>query len=323
MPALSVPPGVEGIARLTELPDDDWRDRWDRIFVPAAVKERLLNYVLFALRHRTRVSEIGLGIHGLIVLAGPPGTGKTTLAGGLADQAARVAGAGPLLFVDVNPHAFPSQLLGESQRSVARLFERTIPDLARRGHPTVVLLDEVESIAVDRSGASLETNPVDVHRSTHATLSGIDAVARAWPNVAFVATTNFRAGIDPAFLSRADLVQEMGLPGAEAIASILADTLAELGSSSGTATGDGNGRRNGHALEAKALRALADGCATAGLDARQVRKLVIRAACSSRDLALAPERITVADVAAELEGLLGDADVQGSGPGTRAGGPDR
>jgi hypothetical protein len=74
-----------------------------------------------------------------VVIAGPPGTGKTTLAGGLADQAARVLGE-TLLFVDIDPHAFPSQLLGESQRGVARLFERTVPDIARRGRPTVVLL---------------------------------------------------------------------------------------------------------------------------------------------------------------------------------------
>ena len=88
-----------------------------RIFVPAGVKERLLNYLLFDLKQRAASSSVGLAIHGLIVLAGPPGTGKTTLAGGLADEAARVLDDGPVLFVDIDPHAFPSQLLGESQRS--------------------------------------------------------------------------------------------------------------------------------------------------------------------------------------------------------------
>lgn len=285
MPAVQVPPGIEGIVSLTELPDPAWQDRWDRIFVATELKERLLNYVLFSLKHRGRISGVGLPIHGLVVLAGPPGTGKTTLAGGLADQAARQLGD-PILFVEIDPHSFPSQMLGESQRSVARLFERTLPDLARRGRPTIVLLDEVEALAVSRAGASLETNPVDVHRATDAVLAGVDHVSRACPNVTFVATTNHWAGVDVAFLSRADLVEQIALPGLEAVVRILRDTMGELVPADRT--------------DDVALRALAGACVARSLDARQVRKLILRAACSSRELALAPERLTVADVAAAL-----------------------
>ena len=285
MPAVQVPPGTPGIVSITELPDPDWRDRWDRIFVAAELKERLLSYVLFSLRHRGTVSAVGLPIHGLVVLAGPPGTGKTTLAGGLADQAARQLGE-TILFAEIDPHSFPSQMLGESQRGVARLFERTLPDLARRGRPTIVLLDEVESLAVSRAGASLETNPVDVHRATDAVLAGVDHVARTCPNVTFVATTNHSAGVDVAFLSRADLIEHLGLPGPEAVVRILRDTLGELVPAD--------------RIDEAALRALAIDCADRALDARQVRKLVLRAVCASRELALAPDRLSVADVAAAL-----------------------
>jgi len=285
MPAVQLPPGVEGIVSLTELPDPAWRDRWDRIFVAPQLKDRLLSYVLFSLTQRGRISGVGLPIHGLVVLAGPPGTGKTTLAGGLADQAARQLGD-PLLFVEIDPHRFPSQMLGESQRGVARLFERTLPDIASRGRPTIVLLDEVESLAVSRASASLETNPVDVHRATDAVLAGVDHVARDCPNVTFIATTNRSDGVDVAFLSRADLVEHIGLPGPEAIARILHDTLVEL--------------IPADRIDDAALRELAAECAGRSLDARQVRKLVLRAACSTRELALAPGRLTVADIAAVL-----------------------
>jgi AAA+ superfamily predicted ATPase len=282
VPGLQVPPGVEGILSLTELPDETWIDRWDRIVVPQELKDRLLNYMVFSLEHRRRLSDVSLPLHGLVVLAGPPGTGKTTLARGLADQAARTLERGPLLFADIDPHAFPSQLLGESQRSVARLFSRTIPDLAARGRPMVVLLDEVEALAVNRSGASLETNPVDVHRATDAVLAGVDHVARSCPNVTFVATTNYRPGVDGAFLSRADLIETFSLPNPAAIAVILSDALSELAPGSVQSVAD--------------LTALAAACSEATLDARQVRKLVLRAIYGRRSLAIDPAAITVADV---------------------------
>jgi len=286
VPALQVPPGVEGFLSLVELPDDAWRSRWDRIVAPDGLKERLLNFVLFSLRHRARLDPVGLPVHGLVVLSGPPGTGKTTLAGGLADRAARELGGSGLLFVEIDAHAFPSQLLGESQRAVARLFERTLPDLAARGRPTIVLLDEVEALAVSRAGASLDTNPVDVHRATDAVLAGIDHMARACPNVTFIATTNHEAGVDVAFLSRADAIERMGLPSAAAIEQILRDSISEVAKADG--------------FDARALSALAKSCADASLDARQVRKLVLRAITSRRELADDPSHLRVEDVAAAL-----------------------
>ncbi len=122
-------------------------------------------------------------------------------------------------------------------------------------------------------------------------LAGVDHVARSCRNVTFVATTNHAAGVDAAFLSRADLVEELGLPGVEAVRLILRDTLGELVPVD---------RLDGAALDALAIE-----CVTAAMDARQVRKLVLRAIASRRELALAPDRIRVDDVAAALRAETG------------------
>jgi pachytene checkpoint protein 2 len=53
-----------------------------------------------------------------------------------------------------------------------KLLEQTIPELAIGG-ATVVLIDEIETLGVDRQKLSLEANPIDVHRATDAVLTGL------------------------------------------------------------------------------------------------------------------------------------------------------
>jgi len=225
-PAPALPPGV---LSLHTLPAEHHDKDWDAIIVPAGVKERLLAQALLTLKHGRKLATLAGLPHGLIVLAGPPGTGKTTLARGLAQVSAlALAREGATTLVEINPHAFPSDMLGESQRNIMRLLSDTIPEIAARRPHTVVLIDEVESFAVRRSTASFETNPVDVHRATDAVMLGIDEVARKLPSVLFVTTTNFIDAIDEAFLSRADLVMHFALPDPGTIAKILHDSLAEL-----------------------------------------------------------------------------------------------
>ena len=147
LPAL--PPGV---LSLHTLPAEHHDKDWDAIIVPAGVKERLLAQALLTLKHGRKLATLAGLPHGLIVLAGPPGTGKTTLARGLAQVSAlALAREGATTLVEINPHAFPSDMLGESQRNIMRLLTDTIPEIAARRPHTVVLIDEVESFAVRRT----------------------------------------------------------------------------------------------------------------------------------------------------------------------------
>ena len=155
-------------------------DRWDRIFVADGIKERLLNCMFFSLRQRGRSSDRRPADPRPRSCSPARPAPEDDARAGLADRApARARRRRRSCSSTSTPTPSRASLLGESQRSVARLFERTLPDIARRGRPTIVLLDEVESMAVSRTGASLETNPVDVHRATDAVLAGLDQVARA------------------------------------------------------------------------------------------------------------------------------------------------
>jgi AAA+ superfamily predicted ATPase len=268
---------------------------WNSIVIEDEVKDRLVNQALLGLELRAKLGFEVTALHGLVLLHGPPGTGKTTLARGLAYQLSPLVQGRAVRLIEVNPHGLMSAEHGQSQQKVMELLCDHIPLLADDGRPTVVVLDEVESMTVARSAASLSANPADVHRATDAVLAALDRNTAEYPHLFTVATSNFTASLDEAFQSRADCAIEVPLPHAAAIVAILARTL------------------HGFAEAYPPLGQLADSAGLTrvaaklvGADGRRVRKLVTEAMARRRDTVLNPGALTLADLLAAAEVLAID-----------------
>lgn len=280
-----------GIQAVRALPDPGLATLWDSIVVEGGIKERLLAQAVLNYTLRPKIDRSILPLHGVILLVGPPGTGKTSLARGLASTVASLMKGSAFRLIEVDPHALTSSAMGKTQRAVGELFSQSIAEQAASG-PTIVLLDEVETLAADRARMSLEANPIDIHRATDAVLVQLDALASSHPQLLFVATSNFPQAIDSAFTSRCDLVVEVPPPGPQAAQQILQQCLTSLGETFPAIT---RLAENKTSLERLAK-------AAAGLDGRTLRKLVVNALAMRKETAMDPNKLAIADLisAAEL-----------------------
>ncbi len=279
--------GVEaaGVLDSRILPDQEFMAQWDAVIVETSQKDRLLSQAILNFTLREKVNRSNLPLHGLIVLHGPPGTGKTSLARGLASRTAEaISKLGQFRYIEVEPHALTGAALGKSQRAVRDLLGQTVAEQAERG-PLIVLLDEVETLAADRGRMSMDANPIDVHRATDAVLAQLDQLAAKYPHLLFIATSNFTRAVDGAFLSRADLIENIGMPGPEACRAILQSAIEELARAFPT---------TGRIPQDPEFERAAKHCV--GLDGRRIRKLVISACALNKQTAIDPNRLTAADV---------------------------
>lgn len=141
-----------------------------------------------------------------VLLYGPPGCGKTSIAEAMASELGRV-------LVTIRVESVISSFLGETASNLRRLFE-----FASEG-PYVVLFDEFDSLAKDRDDPS---DHGELRRIVNAVLQLIDRYRG--PSL-IIAATNHSEVLDNAMWRRFDEVLEVAPPTAEQRRELLAKLL--------------------------------------------------------------------------------------------------
>ncbi len=212
------------------LPFVDFEGLWDSLYFDTNIKDQLIKYAMTALLFSSRhVDPAIITCNRVVLLHGPPGTGKTTLCKALAQTlSVRLQSRyTSTQLVEINSHSLFSKWFSESGKLVQRLFERIEELVSDKQSLVFVLIDEVESLASARQSAMSGSEPSDAVRSVNALLTQIDRLQR-FENVMVLATSNITEAIDVAFLDRADIRQYIGPPSLRARYEILRTCLNEL-----------------------------------------------------------------------------------------------
>lgn len=158
---------------------------WNDVGGLDKAKEQLREGIELPLRHPEAFRRLGIRPANGFLLYGPPGTGKTLLAQAVARES-------EANFIASKSSDLLSKWYGESEQQIARLFQR-----ARQVAPTVIFIDEIDSLAPQRGGGLGE--PAVTERVVNTLLAEMDGLEEL-RGVVVVGATNRPTLLDPALL---------------------------------------------------------------------------------------------------------------------------
>ena len=172
--------------------------RWSEVGALQEVKTELALSVLAPIRYPQHYSSLCITKPPGILLAGPPGCGKTLLAKALANEAG-------LNFLSIKGPELMNMYVGETERAVRQVFER-----ARNSSPCVVFFDEIDALCPRRSQSGESSVTARVVNQMLTEMDGISPRNQVY----FLGATNRPDMIDPALLrpGRIDKTLHIGLP---------------------------------------------------------------------------------------------------------------
>lgn len=180
----------EGFATV---PDVTWED----VGALQDIREELTMAILAPVRSPEQFRALGLSAPSGVLLAGPPGCGKTLLAKAVANESG-------LNFISVKGPELLNMYVGESERAVRQVFQR-----GRNSAPCVIFFDEIDALCPRRSGHESGAS-VRVVNQLLTEMDGLETRRQVF----IMAATNRPDIIDPAVLrpGRLDKTLYVGLP---------------------------------------------------------------------------------------------------------------
>ncbi|XP_056291248.1 nuclear valosin-containing protein-like isoform X2 [Pseudoliparis swirei] len=180
----------EGFATV---PDVTWED----VGALQDIREDLTMAILAPVRSPEQFKALGLSAPSGVLLAGPPGCGKTLLAKAVANESG-------LNFISVKGPELLNMYVGESERAVRQVFQR-----GRNSAPCVIFFDEIDALCPRRSGHESGAS-VRVVNQLLTEMDGLETRRQVF----IMAATNRPDIIDPAILrpGRLDKILYVGLP---------------------------------------------------------------------------------------------------------------
>jgi transitional endoplasmic reticulum ATPase len=142
---------------------------------------QLREMVELPLRYPELFTRLGVDPPKGVLLHGPPGTGKTRLAKAVANES-------EASFFTINGPEIMGSAYGESERRLREVFEE-----AAKASPSIVFIDEIDSIAPKRSGS-----PGEAEKRLVAQLLTLMDGLHARSNIVVIAATNRPDAIDEA-----------------------------------------------------------------------------------------------------------------------------